>query len=156
MTISGGSALSKDDIARMVKDAEQFAEEDAKRREAVESRNQGDSLVYSTEKFLSENDDKLPEDVKTEVQADVDALKKLLEDPETENDAFTAAISKLGESSQKMGAAIYAASEAAAAADSAPTGEAAGGSDDDDVVDAEIVDEDGSSSSAEGENGESK
>ncbi len=157
MTISGGSALSKDDIARMVKDAEQFAEEDAKRREAVESRNQGDSLVYSTEKFLSENDDKLPEDVKTEVQADVDALKKLLEDPETENDAFTAAISKLGESSQKMGAAIYAASEAAAAADSAPSDEAAGGSDDDDdVVDAEIVDEDGSSSSAEGENGESK
>ena len=156
MTISGGSALSKDDIARMVKDAEQFAEEDAKRREAVESRNQGDSLVYSTEKFLSENDDKLPEDVKTEVQADVDALKKLLEDPETENDAFTAAISKLGESSQKMGAAIYAASEAAAAADSAPSDEAAGGSDDDDVVDAEIVDEDGSSSGAEGENGESK
>ena len=80
MTISGGSALSKDDIDRMVKDAEQYAEEDAKRREAVESRNQADSLVYSTEKFLSENDEKLPEDVKTEVQADVDALKKLLED----------------------------------------------------------------------------
>ena len=68
MTISGGSALSKDEIDRMVKDAEQYAEEDANRREAVEARNQADSLVYSTEKFLSENDEKLPEDVKTEVQ----------------------------------------------------------------------------------------
>ena len=116
MTISGGSALSKDDIDRMVKDAEQYAEEDAKRREAVESRNQADSLVYSTEKFLSENDEKLPEDVKTEVQADVDELKKLLEDENTDKDTFTAAITKLGESSQKMGAAMYAASEAEAAA----------------------------------------
>ena len=81
MTISGGSALSKDDIDRMVKDAEQYAEEDARRRETVEARNQADSLVYSTEKFLSENDEKLPEDVKTEVRSDVDELKKLLEDP---------------------------------------------------------------------------
>ena len=116
MTISGGSALSKDDIDRMVKDAEQYAEEDAKRREAVETRNQADSLVYSTEKFLSENDEKLPEDVKTEVQADVDELKKLLEDENTDKDALTAAITKLGESSQKMGAAMYAAGEAEGAA----------------------------------------
>ena len=109
MTISGGSALSKDDIDRMVKDAEQYAEEDARRREAVEARNQADSLVYSTEKFLSENDEKLPDDVKTEVRSDLDDLKKLLEDEDTDKDAFTAAITKLGESSQKMGAAIYAA-----------------------------------------------
>jgi len=157
MTISGGSALSKDDIDRMVKDAEQFAEEDAQRRAAVESRNQADSLVYSTEKFVSENDDKLPDDVKTEVRADLDELKKLLEDPETDNDAFTAAITKLGESSQKMGAAIYAAAEAAGAAEGAQSSAgAAGEGDDDDVVDAEIVDEDGSESSTEGENGESK
>jgi molecular chaperone DnaK len=152
MTISGGSALSKDDIDRMVRDAEQYAEEDAKRREAVELRNQADSLVYSTEKFLSENDEKLPEDVKTEVQSDVDALKKLLEDENTDNETFTSAISKLGESSQKMGAAIYAASEADAAA---AQGEAAPSDGDDDVVDAEIVDEDGPSST-EGENGGSK
>ncbi len=153
MTISGGSALSKDDIERMVKDAEQYAEEDAKRREAVESRNQADSLVYSTEKFLSENDEKLPDDVKIEVQADVDELKKLLEDENTDKDTFTAAISKLGESSQKMGAAMYAASEAEAAA-GAEGAEGAATTDegDDDVVDAEIVDEDGT----EGENGESK
>ena len=72
MTISGGSALSKDEIDRMVKEAEQYAEEDAKRREAIEVRNQADSLVYTTEKFLADNDDKLPEDVKTEVKADVD------------------------------------------------------------------------------------
>ncbi|MEO5652856.1 MAG: molecular chaperone DnaK [Marmoricola sp.] len=142
MTISGGSALSKDDIERMVKDAEQYAEEDAKRRESVEVRNQADSLVYSTEKFVSENDEKLPEEVKTEVQADVDALKTLLEDPEADKDALTAAISKLGESSQKMGAAMYAASEAEGAEAGEP-GEAGAAEGDDDVVDAEIVDEDG-------------
>ena len=145
MTISGGSALSKDDIDRMVKDAEQYAEEDARRREAVEARNQADSLVYSTEKFLSENDEKLPDDVKTEVRADLDDLKKLLEDEDTDKDAFTAAITKLGESSQKMGAAIYAASEGAEGAEGAAPGEpgAATGEGDDNVVDAEIVDEDG-------------
>ena len=123
MTISGGSALSKDDIDQMVKDAEQYAEEDARRREAVEARNQADSLVYSTEKFLSENDEKLPDDVKTEVRADLDDLKKLLEDEDTDKDAFTAAITKLGESSQKMGAAIYAASEGAEGAEGAAPGE---------------------------------
>ncbi|RNL77688.1 molecular chaperone DnaK [Nocardioides marmorisolisilvae] len=140
MTISGGSALSKDDIQRMVADAEQYAEEDAKRREAVEVRNQADSLVYSTEKFISENADKLPEDVKTEVTADVDALKALLEDAEADKDALVAAITKLGESSQKMGAALYAADEAAGES-VAEDADAAGT--DDDVVDAEIVDEAG-------------
>ncbi|MFL6156480.1 MAG: Hsp70 family protein, partial [Marmoricola sp.] len=140
MTISGGSALSKDDIQRMVADAEQYAEEDAKRREAVEVRNQADSLVYSTEKFVSENDEKLPEDVKTEVTADVEALKALLADENAEAEALTAAITKLGESSQKMGAALYAASEAEGA--DAPEGADAAG-EDDDVVDAEIVDETG-------------
>ncbi|MBV9831935.1 MAG: molecular chaperone DnaK [Marmoricola sp.] len=140
MTISGGSALSKDDIERMVKDAEQYAEEDAKRRESVETRNQADSLVYSTEKFLSENGEKLPEDVTTEVQADVDALKKLLEDENTDQDAFSAAITKLGESSQKLGAALYAANESEApTAEGATAGASEAG--DEDVVDAEIVDE---------------
>ena len=157
MTISGGSALSKDDIDRMVKDAEQYAEEDAKRREAVEVRNQADSLVYSTEKFVSENDEKLPEDVKTEVNADVDALKKLLEDENAEKDALVAAITKLGESSQKMGAAMYAAAEAEQAAAGGATG--ATGESDDDVVDAEIVDETvegDSGDGATGTEGESK
>src|SRR6476469_152395 len=139
MTISGGSALSKDAIDQMVRDAEQYAEEDARRRETVEARNQADSLVYSTEKFLSENEEKIPVEVKTEVRADVDELKKLLEDPEADNAALTAAISKVGESSQKMGAAMYAAAEADSAAAGGTTG--ASGEADEDVVDAEIVDE---------------
>ena len=96
MTISGGSALSKDDIDRMVRDAEQYAEEDARRREAVDARNQADSLVYSTEKFLDENDEKLPDEVKTEVRTDLDALKTLLEDESTDKDAFNAADRQAG------------------------------------------------------------
>jgi molecular chaperone DnaK len=150
MTISGGSALSKDDIDRMVKEAEQYAEEDAQRRAAIETRNQADQLVYTTEKFLADNGDKIPDDVKTEVQADVDALKATLENSEASADELQAGVTKLGESSQKMGAAMYAAAEAdsAAAGGTTGTGEA-----DDDVVDAEIVDDapaDGSSD-AEGE-----
>lgn len=140
MTISGGSALSKDDIDRMVKEAEQYAEEDAKRREAVEVRNQGDQLVYTTEKFLADNGDKIPDDVKAEVTTDVEALKGALENAETDAETLTAAISKLGESSQKMGAAMYAAAEADSAAAGGSTG--ATGEADDDVVEAEIVDED--------------
>jgi molecular chaperone DnaK len=142
MTISGGSALSKDDIDRMVKDAEQYAEEDARRREAVETRNQADSLVYSTEKFVSENADKLPEEIKTEVQTDVDALKKLLEDADADKDALQAAIAKVGESSQKMGAAMYESAAAQESTDTAGSADASEGADDD-VVDAEIVDEPG-------------
>ncbi|MDO7867956.1 molecular chaperone DnaK [Nocardioides jiangxiensis] len=140
MTISGGSALSKDEIDRMVREAEQYAEEDAKRREAVEVRNQADTLVYSTEKFLSENGEKVPDEVKTEVQADVDALKAILANEAATAEELTAGVTKLGESSQKMGAAMYAAAEAdqaAAGGASEATGDA-----DDDVVEAEIIDED--------------
>ena len=156
MTISGGSALSKEDIDRMVKEAEQYAEEDAKRREAVETRNQAEQLVYTTEKFLADNDEKLPEDVKTEVQADVDALKSVLENAEAPAEDVQAAVTKLGESSQKMGAAMYAAAEADQAAAGGTTG--ATGEADDDIVDAEVVDEepgtegtDGTDGAAEGE-----
>ncbi|MDO9456992.1 molecular chaperone DnaK [Nocardioides sp.] len=138
MTISGGSALSKDEIDRMVKEAEQYAEEDAKRREAVEARNQADQLVYTTEKFLGDNGDKIPEDVKTEVQADVDSLKATLEDAEASSESITAGVSKLNESSQKMGAAMYAAAEADQAAAGGSTG--ATGEADDDIVDADVVD----------------
>lgn len=139
MTITGGSALSKDDIDKMVKDAEQYAEEDRKRREAVETRNQAEALVHTTEKFLAENGDKVGDDVKSEVQADVDALKSALEGDD--NDAVQAAVTKLGESSSKMGEAMYAAAaaEQQAAGTDAPTGDATDS--DDDVVDAEIVDD---------------
>src|SRR5690348_2434986 len=139
MTISGGSALGKDEIDRMVKEAEQYAAEDAARRQAVETRNQAESLVYTTEKFLADNGEKIPDDVKTEVQADVDALKAILENADAGQDEIQGAATKLGESSQKMGAAMYAAAEAeqaAAGGSDGSTGEA-----DDDVVDAEIVDE---------------
>src|ERR1700754_2551486 len=141
MTISGGSALGKDEIDRMVKEAEQYAEEDAKRREAVETRNQADQLVYSTEKFLEENAEKIPDDVKTEVQADVDALKATLANADASSEEIQAGVTKLGESSQKMGAAMYAAAEADQAA--AGGTDASTGAADDDVVDAEIVDEPG-------------
>jgi molecular chaperone DnaK len=140
MTITGGSALSKEDIDRMVRDAEQYADEDRKRKEAVETRNQADGLVYQTEKFLSENDEKVPAEVKDEVTADLEALKKLLESEETPTAEFEAAVAKLAESSQKMGAAMYAAGEADAQAAGAATGTGDG---DEDVVEAEIVDEDG-------------
>jgi molecular chaperone DnaK len=154
MTISGGSALSKDDIDRMVKEAEQYAEEDAKRREAVETRNQAEQLVYTTEKFLGDNDDKLPEDVKTEVGADLESLKAVLANDEAGADEISAAVSKLGESSQKMGAAMYAAAEADQAAAGGASG-ATGEADDDivdaDVVDAEVVDEPAPAGDDEGE-----
>jgi molecular chaperone DnaK len=139
MTISGGSALSKDEIDRMVKEAEQYAAEDAARREAVEARNQADQLVYTTEKFLEDNGDKIPDDVKTEVTADLEALKSTLENAEARAEDIQAGVTKLGESSQKMGAAMYAAAEADQAAAGGATG--ATGEQDDDVVDAEIVDE---------------
>ncbi|MEV7397739.1 molecular chaperone DnaK [Aeromicrobium sp. NPDC092404] len=139
MTITGGSALSKDDIDKMVKDAEQYAEDDRKRREAVEARNQAESLAHSTEKFLAENGDKVGDEVKTEVQADLDALNEALKGEDS--DAVQAAVTKLGESSSKMGEAMYAAAaaEAQAAGADAPTADAA--DDDDDVVEAEIVDD---------------
>jgi molecular chaperone DnaK len=150
MTISGGSALGKDEIDRMVKEAEQYAEEDAKRREAVETRNQADQLVYSTEKFLEENAEKIPDDVKTEVQADVDALKATLENAEASAEEIQAGVTKLGESSQKMGAAMYAAAEADQSAAGGTDGST--GAADDDVVDAEIVDDEPGDSATEGDN----
>jgi molecular chaperone DnaK len=123
----------------MVRDAEQYADEDRKRKEAVEARNHADSVVYSTEKFLSENGDKIPADVKTEVETDIAEVKKALEGEDT--DAISAAAAKLAASSQKMGSAMY---ENAAAQDATSATEGAstdGSSDDEDVVEAEIVDE---------------
>jgi len=132
MTITGGSSLSKEDIERMVKDAEEHAAEDKARREEQDVRNTGEQIVYQTEKLIKENDEKLPEDVKTEVQADVDALKAALAGEDIE--AVKAATEKLNTSAQKLGEAIY----AAAAAEQPAEGEAASG---EDVVDAEVVDD---------------
>jgi molecular chaperone DnaK len=141
MTVTGGSALPKDDIDKMVRDAEQYAEEDRVRREAVESRNQAEGLVYQTEKFLSENEDKIPDDVKTEVKDGVAELKKALEGEDA--DAIKAGSEKLAQSSQKMGAAMYANAQAAGgSSDESSSSDNAGSAPEDDVVDAEIVDED--------------
>ncbi|MEV6890841.1 molecular chaperone DnaK [Kribbella sp. NPDC051137] len=142
MTVTGGSALPKTHIDQMVRDAEQYAEEDRKRREAVENRNQAESLVYQTEKFLQENEDKVPDDVKTEVKDGVAELKKALEGDDA--DAIKAASEKLAQSSQKMGAAMYANAQAAGGqpGDGATSDDTSSSSNDDDVVDAEIVDED--------------
>jgi molecular chaperone DnaK len=146
MTISGGSALPKDEIDRMVKDAERHAEEDRKRREVAEVRNQAEQLVYSTEKFLADNADKVPAESKTEVESSISDLKAALASESTSSDELKAKTEALSQASQKVGQAMYAASEAqgasgdAAAGASAPGGDAA--AEDDDVVDAEVVDED--------------
>jgi molecular chaperone DnaK len=144
MTITGGSALSKDDIDRMVREAEQYADEDRQRREQVETRNQAESLVYSTEQFLSENADKLDDELRGQVQSDIDALKKTLDGNDT--DAIRQAVTALGESSQKMGAAMYAQSADAGATAGPSSADEQGAADD--VVDAEIVDDPDSDASS--------
>ncbi|WP_250444522.1 molecular chaperone DnaK [Actinotalea sp. C106] len=141
MTITGGSALPKEDIDRMVKEAEEHAAEDKARREEAETRNQAEALAYSTEKVLADNGDKVPEDVKTEVEAAVAELKTALEGDDIE--AVKTKQAALSAVSQKIGEAIYQADEAAGATEGAPTDAPAEGStSDEDVVDAEIVDED--------------
>ncbi|MEV7646285.1 molecular chaperone DnaK [Arthrobacter sp. NPDC089319] len=142
MTITGGTALSKDDIDRMVREAEEHAAEDKKRREAADVRNSAEQLAYSVDKLLADNDDKLPEEVKTEVKADVDALKSALEKQDND-DEVKAAFEKLQTSQTKLGEAIYSqAQSGAAGADGAPAGEGASEAGaDEDIVDAEVVDE---------------
>jgi molecular chaperone DnaK len=135
MTITGGSALPKEDIDRMMREAEQYAEEDRKRRESAEVRNQADGLVYTTEKFLADNGDKVPDDVKNEVTAAVAEVKTALEADDL--DAIKRTSEALATVSQKMGQAMYADTGAAAAGGGASEATA----DDDNVVDAEIVDE---------------
>ena len=136
MTITGGTSLSKEDIDRMVKDAEAHAEQDKARREAADTRNAAESVAYSVDKLLKENGEKLPEDVKTEVQGDVDELKKALEGDD--DDAVKSALEKLQASQTKLGEALYASAQAEANVDSASSSK----EDDEDVVDAEVIDED--------------
>ena len=131
MTITGGSSLPKEDIERMVREAEENAAEDKKRREEQETKNTAEQMVYQTEKLIKDNDEKLPEDVKTEVQADVDALKTAIAGEDV--DAIKAASEKLTTSSQKLGEAIYASASEETPADAEASSE--------DVVDAEVVDE---------------
>jgi molecular chaperone DnaK len=129
MTITGGGALSKEEIDRMMADAESHAEEDRKRREEAEIRNQADALIFQTEKFLEENSDKVPAEAKSNVEEPLAALKKALEGEDLE--AIKNAVEQVGTASQALGAALYENAQA--------QGEAA--ATDDDVVDAEIVEE---------------
>ena len=134
VTITGGSSLPKEDIDRMVREAEEHAAEDKKRREDADTRNQAEQVVYSTEKLLKDEADKISEETRAAVQKDVDAVKEALKGDDIE--AVKTAMAALSESGMKIGQEIYAKQQAdEAAASSAP--------EQDDVVDAEIVDEDG-------------
>ena len=152
MTITGGSALPKDDIERMMRDAEEHAEEDKRRREEAETRNLSESLQYQTEKFLAENGDKLPEDKKTELNEALVELRSALGGSDIA--AIKAAQEKVARISQEAGGAMYAQQQASAqsgqftdGAAGGPTGDTAGqAAADDDVVEAEIVDEPGEDS----------
>ena len=133
VTITGGSSLPKEDIDRMVREAEEHAAEDKKRREDADTRNQAEQAVYSTEKLLKDEADKISEETRAAVQKDVDAVKEALKGDDIE--AVKTAMAALSESGMKIGQEIYAKQQAdEAAASSAP--------EQDDVVDAEIVDED--------------
>jgi molecular chaperone DnaK len=153
MTVTGGSALGKEDIDRMVREAESHAEEDRKRREAVELRNEADNLVFRTEKLLSENADKITDDVKQPVEEALAEVKTALEG--TDDDAVKAAVEKLNTTSAALGQAMYAAAQAAQQppteagepSDRAETNGSSAGADED-VVEAEIVDEDEKTSDA--------
>jgi len=147
MTVTGGSALGKEDIERMVKDAESHAEEDRKRRETVEMRNEADALVFRTEKLLEDNAEQITDDVKAPVVESLEALKEALKGEN--NDAIKPAVDDLNTKAAAMGQSIYAAAQAAQQSAEQPTAEETGtegGAEEqadaaDDVVDAEIVDE---------------
>jgi molecular chaperone DnaK len=138
MTVTGGSSLPKDEVDRMRQEAEQYAEEDHRRREAAETRNQGEQLVYQTEKFLKDNEDKVPGEIKTEVEEAVAELKEKLKGEDTAE--IRTATEKVAAVSQKLGQAMYADAQAAQAAGGA-SADASEAKADDDVVDAEIVDD---------------
>ncbi len=140
MTITGGTSLSKEDIDRMVKDAEANADADKQRREAADRRNNAEQTAYSVEKLIKDDEGAIPEDVKAEVQADVDAVKAALEGDD--DDAVKTAFEKLQSSQTKIGEALYAQSQAEGAAGAGAGAAGAEAKEDDDIVDAEVVDDD--------------
>ncbi|MFF3935957.1 molecular chaperone DnaK [Streptomyces phaeofaciens] len=144
MTVTGGSALPKNDIDRMMREAEQYAEEDRARRETAETRNQAEQLVYQTEKFVRENEERVPAETRAEVSAAADELKDLLE-RDADTTTLRAGVDRLAAVSQRMGQAMY----AQAPQDAGPRPPQDAGTpedhraaeDEDQVVDAEIVDD---------------
>jgi molecular chaperone DnaK len=142
MTITGGTALAKDDINRMVEDAEAYAEEDAERRETVETRNQADQLVHQTDKLLEEQGEQMTDEEKASVEAALASLKETLDDENAGTEALRSTMDELIQASQAMATRLYqqAAEEQAASAEAGDVGDV--GDDDDDIVEAEIVEED--------------
>ncbi|HYY08961.1 MAG TPA: molecular chaperone DnaK [Actinomycetota bacterium] len=149
MTITGGTALSKDEIDRMVKDAESFAAEDHKRREAAEARNQADQLTYQIDQFLQENGEKLPDPDRAELTTKNDELKQLLKDESTDTDALRSSTESVMQVWQRAGQALHqqaqAQQQAAAGGGGEGTSAAPDEGGDEDVVEGEIVDEGGGS-----------
>ena len=139
MTISGGSALSKEDIDRMMRDAEQHADEDKQRREEAEVRNNAEALVYQTEKFLADNADNVPADAKSNVEEPLNELKKAIEDNDLA--AMKSATDKVAQASQALGAAMYTMAQQEGTASAEGAADAAADAAEDEVIDAEIVDE---------------
>ncbi|MCH7738615.1 MAG: molecular chaperone DnaK [Chloroflexi bacterium] len=140
ITIAGRSGLSADEIARAVQDAEAHAEEDEKRRVAVEARNAADSAVYAAEKVLSEQEEHVPEELKTEINEKIKGVKDLLEDEATEADTLTGAVDELQRALQKVGEAVYAAQAQSGTAPGAADGGEAGPADGDDEPPEDTVD----------------
>uniref|UniRef100_UPI00158669AE Hsp70 family protein n=1 Tax=Streptomyces sp. TRM64462 TaxID=2741726 RepID=UPI00158669AE len=148
MTVTGGSSLPKDDIDRMIREAERHADEDRRRKESAETRNQAEQLAYQTEKFLKDNEDKIPAETTGDVRSAVDELKEKLKGEDTA--AIRTATEKVAAVSQKMGQAMYAQAQSAEAGADGGGGAAGGqagaqgqgaGPSEDEVVDAEIVDD---------------
>jgi molecular chaperone DnaK len=139
MQITGGSALPKEDVERMMRDAEQFAEEDRRRREEVETRNSAESLLYQTEKFLADNAEQVPAEARADVDSALEELKTALAG--SDMTAIQEAQDKVAKASQAVGTAMYANVGDAAAAGGPGAGDA-GGPGDEDVVDAEVIDDD--------------
>ena len=147
MTITGGTALSKDEIDRMMKDAESFAAEDHKRREAAEARNQADQLAYTVDKSLGEWGDKVPATDKDELVKATDELKEILKNQDADADALKAASDAVMGIFSRIGQAMYQNAPAQTAEGGAPAGGDGeeGTSGDDEVVEGEIVEEGGAS-----------
>lgn len=141
MTITGGSSLPKEDIERMVREAQEHEAEDKARREAAELKNLAESSVYQVEKLLKENEGKVSEGVKKQIEEDLADLKSALE--KDDKDAIKAAFEKLGQSQQKMGEEIYkaAASQNSAGSSANSAGSSTSGEQAEDIVDAEVVDD---------------
>ncbi|MCW7941207.1 molecular chaperone DnaK [Streptomyces hygroscopicus] len=142
MTVTGGSALPKNDIDRMVREAEQHAEDDRKRREAAETRNQAEQLVYQTERLIRENGDRIPGDVRSETEGAVAELKETLKGEDTAQ--IRQAVDKASAAAQKIGSALYGQARTEPGTASEPGAASGGNRSDEDVVDAEIVDDDSS------------